>query len=288
MFGRAKHNQEAGMKKDMIELMGEKIAGHHFEIDYDKVSGTIILRNLNFDTNKSCGLYKMMFANENYNILPGDAFRIGSLEFLTERFNTGIVSDIGQRDYMEDAHQYIHQLINLDNKVQVTYYAVFDGHGGDVCAKFCSANLHLEIKYQLEDVLNGIENSDDLNKTIQDCLCRAFQIADEKYKNNYPTESKQCGSTANVALIIGNKLYCASVGDARAILCRNKKALDLSVDHKVSRKDEMHRIKSQGGYIFRGRVLGRLAITRAFGDYDSKNIETNVEPNEDGTMPDGP
>lgn len=67
---------------------------------------------------------------------------------------------------MEDSFQYVQQLINLDNRVQVTYYAVFDGHGGSVCAEFCSKNLHLELKQQLEDVLTGIENSDDLNATI--------------------------------------------------------------------------------------------------------------------------
>jgi len=39
-------------------------------------------------------------------------------------------------------------------------------------------------------------------------------------------------------LIVGNKLYCANVGDARGILCRNGKAIDLSVDHKAKRADE--------------------------------------------------
>ena len=73
--------------------------------------------------------------------------------------------------------------------------------------------------------------------------------------------------------MIGNKLFCANLGDARAVLCRNGKALDLSVDHKAKRKDEQERIKSQGGYIVFGRVLGRLAISRAFGDFDCKNIE---------------
>lgn len=33
--------------------------------------------------------------------------------------------------------------------------------------------------------------------------------------------------------MIGNKLVCANVGDARAILCRNGTAVDLSVDHKA-------------------------------------------------------
>jgi serine/threonine protein phosphatase PrpC len=45
-------------------------------------------------------------------------------------------------------------------------------------------------------------------------------------------------------LIIGDKLYCANIGDSRAILCRNGKALDLSVDHKAKRPDEQERIKS--------------------------------------------
>ena len=133
-FGRSDPNQEAGQKKDLVELMGDKICSHHFEIDYDKIRGTVILRNLNLDTEQSCGLYKMLFDHENHNLQPGDAFRIGSLEFLIERFNTGIVSDIGQRDHMEDSYKYVQQLINFDNKVQITYYAVFDGHGGAMCA----------------------------------------------------------------------------------------------------------------------------------------------------------
>jgi len=54
-----------------------------------------MLRNLNFNSEQSCGVYKMLFEHEHHNLQPGDSFRIGSLEFLTERFNTGIVSDIG-------------------------------------------------------------------------------------------------------------------------------------------------------------------------------------------------
>jgi len=38
---------------------------------------------------------------------PDDSFRIGTLEFQVQRFNTGVVSDIGQRECMEDSYQCI-------------------------------------------------------------------------------------------------------------------------------------------------------------------------------------
>ncbi len=57
------------------------------------------------------------------------------------------------------------------------------------------------------------------------------------------------------------------------MLSRNGRALDLSVDYKASRKDEQERIKSQGGFIIFGRVFGRLAVTRSFGDFQCKQIQ---------------
>lgn len=56
-------------------------------------------------------------------------------------------------------------------------------------------------------------------------------------------------------------------------MCREGKAINLSKDHKVNREDEQARIKNDGGYIVFGRVLGRLAITRAFGDFECKDLE---------------
>ena len=105
-------------------------------------------------------------------------------------------------------------------------------------------------------------------------------MTDDKFKDQFQEVANVCGATAVVCIIMGNKLICANVGDARAILCRNTKALDLSVDHKASREDEIERIKRQGGYIIYGRVMGRLAVTRAFGDFDCKNIEVQKENQE--------
>lgn len=128
-----------------------------------------------------------------------------------------------------------------------------------------------------------MENAADLNKCISQCITNSFKIIDDKYAKLFPNQCKQCGTTAVVILIVGNKLYSANIGDARGILCRNGKPIDLSVDHKAKRPDELERIKSQGGYIVYGRVLGRLAISRAFGDFDCKNIE--MVNNDDPSKP---
>jgi hypothetical protein len=74
-------------------LTGDRITERHFEVVFD--NNTMTMRNLNLDCLESCGLYRRLFDNEAYNLRPDTAFRIGKLEFLVERFNTGIVSDIG-------------------------------------------------------------------------------------------------------------------------------------------------------------------------------------------------
>lgn len=64
---------------------------------------------------------------------------------MVERYNTGIVSDIGQRANMEDSFMSIQDL-HIDDEVSCTYYAVFDGHGGAECANFLKDNLHVVLK----------------------------------------------------------------------------------------------------------------------------------------------
>lgn len=58
-------------------------------------------------------------------------------------------------------------------------------------------------------------------------------IVDEGYFTEVPEYALKCGATACCVLIIGNRIYCANVGDSRAVICRSQKAINLSFDHKT-------------------------------------------------------
>ena len=52
-----------------------------------------------------------------------------------------------------------------------------------------------------------------------------------------------CGSTGLVALVYGDTLLCANVGDARAVLVEGGAATQLSYDHVPEDEDERYRIE---------------------------------------------
>lgn len=83
--------------------------------------------------------------------------------------------------------------------------------------------------------------------------------------------SKTTGCTANVVLITPTQYIVANAGDSRSSLCREGKAIDLSLDHKPQSQEEEKRIKNAGGVIYMGRVNGGLNLSRSFGDFDYKS-----------------
>ena len=156
----------------------------------------------------------------------------------------------------------------------MSVHAVFDGHGGEWCAQFVKVRFENELRLNLLDPIDGIygKNRPNFNACVKKALDKTFYNLDEEYQTQRYQIAGKCGSTACVVLIIGNHIFCANIGDSRAVLSRNGVAINLSLDHKASRPDEVERIKANDGSIQYDRVGGRLAITRAFGDFEFKSI----------------
>ncbi len=75
----------------------------------------------------------------------------------------------------------------IDDETTVTYYAVFDGHGGAECAFYLRDNLHHSIKKCFLDQIDGIKETDNLSEALVNCINRAFEETDESFKKTHPT-----------------------------------------------------------------------------------------------------
>jgi serine/threonine protein phosphatase PrpC len=106
-----------------------------------------------------------------------------------------------------------------------------------------------------------------LPKRVEKCLTKAFLESDVDVCAKF----KRSGCTATTCIVFGNVLYCANVGDSRAVL--NSKAGQvsrLSFDHKA--EVEARRIVKLGGKVKNKRVNGVLGLSRSFGDQSLKHL----------------
>jgi protein phosphatase PTC2/3 len=169
----------------------------------------------------------------------------------------------GWRDEMEDFHC-VH--LNMQGR-DMSLFAVYDGHGGKDVANYASISLH---KLLLNDDYFCSEQ-------FEAGLKASFIKLDHDVKYTANIACEYCGSTAVACLVIGRQLYCANVGDSRAVLCRNGKALDLSKDHKPRLPSERKRIEQAGGNVAQNRVNGLLSMSRAIGDHAFKMCDLPLD-----------
>lgn len=66
---------------------------------------------------------------------------------------------------------------------------------------------------------------------------------------SHKQHSLDCGTTASIILIVGDHLFCANLGDSRAIISSKGEAISLSIDHKPSSPYELKRIQEAGGQV---------------------------------------
>jgi len=168
----------------------------------------------------------------------------------------------GWRNSMEDEH--VSELAFTAAGNDAALFAVFDGHAGFKVSEHCAKHL-LEAIIQSEDFKNS-----DVVKAIHS----GFLKLDNKMRDipELASGADKSGTTAVCAFISNENIYIANCGDSRAVLCRNAVPIFSTQDHKPILPSEKERIVNAGGSVMVQRVNGSLAVSRALGDYDYKNV----------------
>eukprot|EP00252_Welwitschia_mirabilis_P012760 TRINITY_DN28230_c0_g1_i1.p1 TRINITY_DN28230_c0_g1~~TRINITY_DN28230_c0_g1_i1.p1 ORF type:complete len:203 (+),score=38.66 TRINITY_DN28230_c0_g1_i1:93-701(+) len=122
------------------------------------------------------------------------------------------------------------------NGHELGLYAIFDGHLGDNVASYLQKNL-----------FSNILNEEEFWIHPSRAIIKAYDKTDKDILLHTPDLGRG-GSTAVTAILVdGQKLLVANVGDSRAVLSKNGKAIQLSVDHEPSR--ERGSIENRGGFV---------------------------------------
>jgi len=161
-----------------------------------------------------------------------------------------------------------------------------------------SASMFIDDADDDIEALSGISIRDDDVQSL--IVASALEAAFEKVDNEVGSISHWSftGSTSLAVVIHENAINesrcitVANVGDSRAVLSRNGKAIDLTKDHKPNDKFERERIESLGGSVdWCGqvddndnpiestgcyRINGNLALSRAIGDRSERPWVTNT------------
>jgi serine/threonine protein phosphatase PrpC len=167
------------------------------------------------------------------------------------------------------------------------FAAVYDGHGGaDVSGKLRDSvhrfYTEMLLKQHIEEHQRMLGQSPSV-PSIQSHITAirgALNRVEREVMNIDDLEFQ--GSTAVVVLVHQDEngdrtLVSANVGDSRAVLCRDGKAIDLTKDHKPSEEKEKARINAMGeevqwdpyGQLYRVRDL---SLSRAIGDRFAKPV----------------
>ncbi|KAL2321147.1 hypothetical protein Fmac_030116 [Flemingia macrophylla] len=173
--------------------------------------------------------------------------------------------DKGSRHTMEDAWVVLlDATLDYPGKLRCAHFAIYDGHGGRLAAEYAQKHLH-------QNVLSAGLPRELLDvKTAKRSILNGFQKTDESLLQESAEGGWQDGATAVCVWVLGQKVFVANIGDAKAVLARSTdgslnhsdgvqalKAIVLTREHKPIFPLERARIQKSGGFVSQdGRLQG--------------------------------
>jgi len=163
-----------------------------------------------------------------------------------------------------------------DANKMVSFFGVYDGHGGSSCSEWLRKNLHIECAKRIY-----VNNT---HEGMKENLINSFVETEDTYCTKFAP-----GSCCTTVFIKGKKVYVADAGDSMAVIYGpdKKKMHKLNDRHGVEfSKRELTRLhaakaevstdyETEGAVIsrdHRGRFIKALYPTRGFGDADFKDL----------------
>ncbi|KAJ3096322.1 hypothetical protein HDU97_006023 [Phlyctochytrium planicorne] len=205
-----------------------------------------------------------------------------SIKAPVARFDTNSVNSNEPCEDYHSEHQFNGSLI----------FSILDGHGGLECSSLLSKYLSSYVASGMAKLppLQKDESASSRKQIVTAALKEAFNRMDTDIINGgIPLEgidynskmiaglrSAIAGACALVAYIEGNDIYICCTGDSRAVLGSRTSegrfiSTDLSADQTIKNPEEYARLIDEHPgeletVVVKGRVLGGLMPTRAFGD----------------------
>ncbi len=253
----AQKNQNVPMQKKEEQQHNQQVMGSLKNTAFMPLPGTAQqpIPKLNANnpqmnaTKKSATLMTVnSLANLPYNAYP-------QVEFSAKPFFN--ISGYGSNSYNGKIKSYNEDMaktiVNYQKKIlvnnqtlhpNISYFGIFDGHGGDKCSKFLKQNL---------DTI--LFNSPYFPSNMTECVKDAFQKAEKQFSQHAIKNGKlvdKSGSCALVALIINNTCYAINLGDSRALYSKDsgKEFYQITRDHKPNDEKEKKRIEKMGGKVY--------------------------------------
>jgi PPM family protein phosphatase len=137
----------------------------------------------------------------------------------------GVRTDLGRvRENNEDKFEFFEPEDELALAMRGSFYAVADGMGGHAAGQIAS-------ELALKTVISSFYS--DLSGDLEEALVRAVQQANSLIYDTARTivERNGMGTTLTAAIIRGEDLFVAKVGDSRAYLIRSGKIQQITEDH---------------------------------------------------------
>jgi serine/threonine protein phosphatase PrpC len=161
---------------------------------------------------------------------------------------------------------------------------IYDGHNGKQAAAFVAARL----ASMISDAIRAVHGADGTGSSAsppesvagleRDAIASAFQQCDDEMRKSGDVGAS--GSTAACAVLTTSHVHLCSAGDCRiaAIGADGEVVASITKDHTPTKNAaECDRIAALGVSLENGRVAGKLAVSRAFGDYAFKPADKPVD-----------